>query len=100
MPAKTATPPRLADGRRPDAGDGGNAAVGDVYLDTADAHDFPALAHRASAWPVSSLIRTSEAFRALAVVACGVISQKLDTGVPSRSNVLSSMHLAHSRGAK
>jgi hypothetical protein len=48
--------------------------VGDVDLDTVDAHDFPALAHRVSAWLVSSLIWTSQAFRALALVGCGVIS--------------------------
>jgi hypothetical protein len=46
--------------------------AGDVGLDTLDARDFPALAHRVSPW----LVRASEAFQALALVACGVVSQK------------------------
>jgi hypothetical protein len=50
--------------------------AGDVDLDALDAHDFPALAHRVSPWLVSSLIGTSEAFRELALVAYGVLSQK------------------------
>ena len=50
--------------------------VADVDLDTVDAHDFPALPRRVPPWLVSSLIRTSQAFRALALVADGVLGQK------------------------
>ena len=50
--------------------------IGDVGPDTMDAHDFPALAHRVSPRLVTSLIKTSEAFQALALVACGMISEK------------------------
>ena len=51
--------------------------AGDMRLDTVDARDFPALAHCASPWLVTSPIRISGAFQQLALVACGVISQKL-----------------------
>ena len=50
--------------------------AGDAGLDTLDARDFPAMAHRASPWLVTSLIGISEAFQALALVTCGVISQE------------------------
>ena len=50
--------------------------AGDAGLDTLDARDFPAMVHRVSPWLVTSQIGISEAFQALALVACGVISQK------------------------